>query len=207
MLAPPALPQGVPPGSQSSSARSPGTRRPSAARAHLSASANSSAVDWIERVLIFSRILGSRTFAWNAAMIAPGEMCGIVCRTWQNLWMYLRRVSSGFWARLWRSLTAPGRLYPPWNVPTNWSHRSGQDLTEHAGRFTNHERASGFRARENQLAITLSLPPAARTAVEYTCKNSAGFDFPSYLSGTSGLNLCGQVTLRNSGTNARHPAP
>jgi hypothetical protein len=35
-------------------------------------------------------------------------------------------------------------------------------------------------------------------AVTYTCKNSDGFDVPSYFSGRRGRNLDGQVSERNS---------
>ena len=45
-----------------------------------------------------------------------------------------------------------------------WSRISPQEVTEAAGRWSSHMRATPARAMGNQLAITLSLPPALRTA-------------------------------------------
>jgi hypothetical protein len=39
-------------------------------------------------------------------------------------------------------------------------------------------------------------PPAAVMAVTYTCRNSDGFDVPSYLSDRCGQNLGGQDVTR-----------
>ena len=76
----------------------------------------------------------------------------------------------------------------------NCSHKSAQDLTELGGRFISHDRVFGFGTMANQFAITFSSPPAAWTTVEYTWRNSTGWVVPSYLTGTSGLNLPGHAT-------------
>ncbi|XP_024317001.1 uncharacterized protein LOC112271606 [Brachypodium distachyon] len=71
------------------------------------------------RVLSFSRIRTSRTFAWNAVMTVSRETLGIMRWVLPKRTMNLRRDSLGFWRMPWRSLTAPGRLYPPRKAPRN----------------------------------------------------------------------------------------
>jgi hypothetical protein len=125
----------------------------------------------------------------------------------QNLCTYLRRLSSVLCGKKCRSLTCPGRLYPPWNTPMNCSQMSLQDWTEFGGSFMSHYLAFGFKAKANQLSMTFSSRRAARQAIEYTCKNSIGFVFPSNLSDTSGQKLFGHFTWQSSGMKARHPSP
>jgi hypothetical protein len=46
------------------------------------------------------------------------------------------------------------------------------------------------------VAITAVFPPAAVIVVTYTCRNSDGFDVPSYFSSKCGRNLDGQDAAR-----------
>jgi hypothetical protein len=52
-------------------------------------------------------------------------------------------------------------------------------------------RAGLDKAPWKYVAITAVFPPAAVMAVTYTCRNSDGFEVPSYFSGRCGRNLGG----------------
>jgi hypothetical protein len=57
-------------------------------------------------------------------------------------------------------------------------------------------RAGPDKATWKYVAITTVSPPAAVMAVMYTCRNSDGFDVPSYISGRCGRNMDGHVAAR-----------
>jgi hypothetical protein len=57
-------------------------------------------------------------------------------------------------------------------------------------------RAGPDKATWKYVAITAVSPPTAVIEMTYTCKNSDGFDIPSYFSGRCGWNLDGQVAAR-----------
>jgi hypothetical protein len=68
-------------------------------------------------------------------------------------------------------------------------------------------RAGPDKAKWKYVAITAVSPPAAVMAVTYTCKNSDGFDVPSYFSGRCGRNLDGQAAARRCSASAAQPTP
>jgi hypothetical protein len=59
-------------------------------------------------------------------------------------------------------------------------------------RFMSQVRAGPDKATWKYVAITAVSPPAAVMVVMYTCRNSDGFDVPSYYSGRCGRNLDSQ---------------
>jgi hypothetical protein len=68
-------------------------------------------------------------------------------------------------------------------------------------------RAGPDKATWKYVAITVVSPPATVIAVTYTCKNSDGFDVPSYFSDRCGRNLDGQVAARRLFASAAQPTP
>ena len=73
----------------------------------------------------------------------------------------------------------PGRSYPPWKAPRNYSFRALQDQMELLRRLRNQVYASPFKASANQLVMIISSAPATVAANKYSCRKSRGFVVPS----------------------------
>jgi hypothetical protein len=78
----------------------------------------------------------------------------------------------------------------------NRAQSSSQDYIDPRARFMSQVQAGPDKATWKYVVITLVSPPAAVMAVTYTCKNSDGFDVPSYFSSRCDRNLDGQVAAR-----------
>ena len=114
-------------------------KRPSSALAHLSARSKSlTMVVMLSWMPSFSSIRTSVTPAWKAKMTCASVALGILLRTWLKRWMYLRRVSPGFWRTAEKSLYVTPRSYVPFKFATKHRQSSYQVLMDSAMRFVSH---------------------------------------------------------------------